>query len=102
MTLTVLTDDQIRSLLENLTVPELAGFQDALASALHEYSTAGQDDTTSVHQPERISVHSAATGATTLFMPSCNSAGNGIKGTSFLPPQPATNPLTIPPSFPQS
>lgn len=80
MTLTVLTDDQIRSLLENLTLPELAGFQDALASALHEYSTTRQDETTSVHQPERISVHSAATGATTLFMPSCNSTGNGIKG----------------------
>jgi hypothetical protein len=75
MTLTVLTDDQIRSLLENLTADELEGFRKALASALYEYSTGG-----TVEQPERISVHSKATGATTLFMPSSNSAGNGIKG----------------------
>ncbi|KAJ4293929.1 hypothetical protein N0V88_005443 [Collariella sp. IMI 366227] len=79
MTLTVLTDDQIRSLLENLTAAELDGFQGALAKALHEYSTCGADGETSVDQPERISVHNNATGATTLFMPSSNSSGNGIK-----------------------
>ncbi|KAK4242795.1 hypothetical protein C8A03DRAFT_11005 [Achaetomium macrosporum] len=81
MTLTVLTDDQIRSLLESLTVDELEGFRQALASALYEYSTGA-----TVHQPERISVHSTATGATTLFMPSSNSAGNGIKGMYLLFP----------------
>ncbi|KAL2147284.1 hypothetical protein VTI28DRAFT_10274 [Corynascus sepedonium] len=82
MTLTVLTDDEIRSLLENLTPEDLEGFSEALASALHEYSAARQDgrgSDTSIHQPERIVVHSAATGATTLFMPSCNSAGNAVK-----------------------
>jgi hypothetical protein len=79
MTLTILTDDQIRSLLENLTPAELEGFRCALASALHEYST-GIKGETSIHQPERLSVHSNATGATTLFMPSCNPTGHGIKG----------------------
>ncbi|KAK4249563.1 hypothetical protein C7999DRAFT_12639 [Corynascus novoguineensis] len=82
MTLTILTDDEIRSLLENLTPGDLGGFSEALASALHEYSAARQDgrwSDTSIHQPERIAVHSAATGATTLFMPSCNSAGNAVK-----------------------
>jgi hypothetical protein len=79
MTLTILTDDQIRSLLENLTPAELEGFRGALASALHEYST-GIKGETSIHQPERLSVHSNATGATTLFMPSCNPTGHGIKG----------------------
>jgi hypothetical protein len=83
MTLTVLTDDQIRSLLENLTPAELEGFRRALASALHEYST-GIKGETSIHQPERLSVHSNATGATTLFMPSCNSTGHGIKGNPSL------------------
>ncbi|KAL2135106.1 hypothetical protein VTI74DRAFT_9816 [Chaetomium olivicolor] len=78
MTLTVLTDDQIRSLLENLTPSELEGFRVALASALHEHST-GIEAETATHQPERTSVHNTTTGATTLFMPSCNSSGNGIK-----------------------
>ena len=84
MTLTVLSDDQIRSLLENLTLSELHGFQDALAAALHEYSssTRGQDGDAPVHQPERISVQSKTTGATTLFMPSCNSTANAVKGTT--------------------
>ena len=83
MTLTVLTDDQIRSLLENLKAVELEGFRVALASALHEYSTGGKGAETAIHQPERISVHSTATGATTLFMPSCSSAGNGVKGNTY-------------------
>ena len=84
MTLTVLSDDQIRSLLENLTLSELHGFQAALAAALHEYSssTCGQDGDAPVHQPERISVQSKTTGATTLFMPSCNSTANAVKGTT--------------------
>ncbi|SPQ26847.1 93eb211c-69b4-444c-adb4-bb3115c7e18a [Thermothielavioides terrestris] len=87
MTLTVLADDQIQTLLENLTAADLEGFRNALASALHEYS-ARREGETSVHQPERISVQSAATGATTLFMPSCNSAGNGIKVITLTSPSP--------------
>ncbi|KAK4133617.1 NAD(P)-binding protein [Trichocladium antarcticum] len=75
MTLTVLTDEQIRGLLENLTASELEGFRHNLASALQQYSAGDA----AIHQPDRISVTSAATGATTLFMPSASSAGNGIK-----------------------
>ncbi|KAK3994570.1 hypothetical protein QBC44DRAFT_322298 [Cladorrhinum sp. PSN332] len=77
MTLTVLTDTQIKSILENLTLPELQAALDALRSALHEYSTGSQNS--SIHQPERTSVNSAATGATTLFMPSSSSVGTGVK-----------------------
>ncbi|KAH6842821.1 hypothetical protein B0I37DRAFT_448228 [Chaetomium sp. MPI-CAGE-AT-0009] len=44
MTLTVLTDDQIRSLLENLTPDELEGFRSALTSALHEHWASAHDD----------------------------------------------------------
>jgi hypothetical protein len=80
MPLTVLSDAQIRALLENLTPDELVGFQRELKAALHEYSTETQS---SVHQPERTSVFSGATGATTLFMPSASSAGNGVKGRSY-------------------
>lgn len=81
MTLTVLTDDQIRALLENLTAAELEAFRRALAASLHEHA-AGTSPTgePTLPQPERISVHRPTTGATTLFMPSCNSAGNGVKG----------------------
>ncbi len=97
MTLTVLSDDQIQSLLENLTISDLQGFQNALTSALHEYSfsTRSQDGNASVHQPERISVQSQATGATTLFMPSSNSTANAVKGTPRLltPFSPKTNPV---------
>ena len=91
MTLSVLTDVQIRALLENLTVEELVGFQRELRGALHEYSTATQTDhVDGVQQPERTTVHSAETGATTLFMPSSSSVGNGVKGAS--PPLPRLYP----------
>ncbi|KAK3316390.1 ornithine cyclodeaminase [Apodospora peruviana] len=76
MTLTVLTDDEIRLLLENLTPDDLTNFRDDLRAALHLYSAGTQ---TSTHQPERTSVHSEATGATTLFMPSASPAGQGVK-----------------------
>ncbi|KAK4164540.1 hypothetical protein QBC43DRAFT_344407 [Cladorrhinum sp. PSN259] len=74
----VLTDDQIKSILENLTVDELQVALDVLRSALHEYS-AGSQSSDSIHQPHRTSVNSPATGATTLFMPSSSSIGTGIK-----------------------
>ncbi len=81
MTLTVLSDDQIRDLLENLSGVELGEFKNALKAALFDYSTGTQSPEKSpIQQPERLSVHSAAMGATTLFMPSCSSAGHGIKG----------------------
>ena len=77
----VLTDDQIRELLENLTVDELEEFRAELKAALHLYSTGTQaPDESSVNQPERTSIHSPETGATTLFMPSCSPAGHGVKG----------------------
>ncbi|KAK5662097.1 hypothetical protein OQA88_10212, partial [Cercophora sp. LCS_1] len=76
MPVTILSDAQIRTLLENLSLEELQGFQNELKHALHEYSTETQ---ASIHQPERTSVYSNATGATTLFMPSSSSSGNGVK-----------------------
>jgi len=86
MTLSVLSDDQIRSLLENLTVEELNGFQETLRNALYEYSKSTQTDhVDGIYQIERTSVHSKETGATTLFMPSSSSTGNGVKGEAALP-----------------
>lgn len=84
MPLSILTDDEIRVLLESLTQEELEPFTTALKIALHEYSTNTQSDDSLLHQPERISVHSNTTGATTLFMPSCSQGGHGVKG-KFMP-----------------
>ncbi|TGJ81503.1 hypothetical protein E0Z10_g7267 [Xylaria hypoxylon] len=80
MSLTLLSDEDIRKLLENLTSEESYSFQDALKSALHEYSTGTQAITTgSYNQPARTSIYSERTGATTLFMPSNSPAGHGVK-----------------------
>ncbi|KAJ2972693.1 hypothetical protein NUW58_g9132 [Xylaria curta] len=80
MSLAVLSDEVIRNLLENLTRHEVDIFQDALTSALHEYSTATQAiDVSLYHQPERTSTYSDLTGATTLFMPSNSPVGHGVK-----------------------
>ncbi|KAK4109763.1 NAD(P)-binding protein [Canariomyces notabilis] len=96
MPLTVLNDDEIRALLEALTATELEGFRGALAAALHEYSTGGQGGgaSSSVQQPERISVQNTATGATTLFMPSSSSVGNGIKVITLTSASPTTTTTT--------
>ena len=81
MSLAVLTDDQIRGLLENLTAEELEDFRTSLKSTLHDYSTGTQSvEDSDIHQPHRTSIHSNATGATTLFMPSSNMQGIGMKG----------------------
>jgi hypothetical protein len=80
MSFTVLKDDEIKLLLESMTVEELEAFYTSLKEALHDYSN-GIQSSSDIHQPHRQSVNSAATGATTLFMPSSSSAGVGVKGT---------------------
>ena len=89
MSLTVLADGQINSLLENLTVGELESFRAVLEEALYDYSNSTQymDNNSMLHQPVRTSVHSNITGTTTLFMPSCSAAGHGVKG-AMLPANP--------------
>ncbi|KAI1422555.1 UbiD family decarboxylase [Xylaria sp. FL1777] len=80
MSLTILSDEVICALLENLSREEAESFQDALKSALHEYSTGTQAISESLYnQPARTSTYSERTGATTLFMPSSSPVGTGIK-----------------------
>ncbi|KAK4654582.1 hypothetical protein QC762_409100 [Podospora pseudocomata] len=95
MTLTVLTDDQISGLVSNLTKEELQRFMGVLRGALHEYSTAttvpskenaAVTAAPEIHQPERTSINSKATGATTLFMPSSSSVGTGMKVVTLTSP----------------
>lgn len=83
MSFTVLKDDEIKLLLESLTVEELEAFYTTLKEALHDYSN-GIQSSSDIHQPHRQSVSSTTTGATTLFMPSSSSAGVGVKGTYAL------------------
>ena len=81
MALSVLTDLEIRALLENLTAEELEAFRNSLKSALHEYSTGTQSiEDGYIHQPKRTTISSEKTGKTTLFMPSCSTVGVGVKG----------------------
>ena len=80
MSLSVLTDEQIRLLLESLTVEELESFILNLKGALHDYSNGSQGGEAEIHQPHRQAVNSSRTGATTLFMPSSSPAGVGVKG----------------------
>lgn len=81
MSFTVLKDEEIKLLLESLTIDELESFYTDLKSALHDYSNGIQSSGTSeIHQPHRQAVSSSTTGATTLFMPSSSAAGVGVKG----------------------
>ncbi|OTA90120.1 hypothetical protein M434DRAFT_78381 [Hypoxylon sp. CO27-5] len=80
MSLTILSDEQIRGMLESLSSDEAQGFIQTLRNALHEYSTGTQSiEDGVVHQPERTSVHSNTAGTTTLFMPSFSTIGHAIK-----------------------
>ncbi|KAK0709522.1 hypothetical protein B0T26DRAFT_409447 [Lasiosphaeria miniovina] len=80
MTLSVLTDDQIRFLLENLAIDELENFRAELRAALHQYSTGTQvPEQSLIQQPSRTSINNNVTGGTTLYMPSVSPAGHAIK-----------------------
>lgn len=94
MVLTVLTDDQIKTILADLTADEFDGFRKVISTALHEYSTNTHNiEDGTYHQPERVSTENLKTGATTLYMPSVGPQGMGCKGKPLdLPPQ---HPLRI-------
>ncbi|RYP57136.1 hypothetical protein DL770_010745 [Monosporascus sp. CRB-9-2] len=82
MSLTILSDEQVRAVLESLTYEEAETLVDKLKSALCVYSTGRQPGGGKgeiVHQPERTVIHSKVTGATTLFMPSANAVGHAVK-----------------------
>lgn len=81
MSLAILSDDQIRALLESLSREETETLLHKLRRALHDYSTGQQHiDAGLVHQPERTVIHSEVTGRRTLFMPSVNVDGHAVKG----------------------
>ncbi|KAI6353482.1 hypothetical protein MCOR25_008968 [Pyricularia grisea] len=92
MPLSILSDGQIKDLLEDLTVEELESFQAALKDALHEYSVGTQsrscqDDS----HLERQVVFTPSTGTKSLFMPSHGPPGLGVKVITLSSPQTNTN-----------
>lgn len=80
MTLTVLSDSDVSSLLLSLTRDEVVRLQESLAEALHEYSTGAQEATmcASSNQPKQISIP-APNHQTTIFMPASTKTSRGMK-----------------------
>ncbi|KAF2036705.1 NAD(P)-binding protein [Setomelanomma holmii] len=82
MPLTILTDDDVRNLLLQLTKQDILDLQQSLADALHYYSTATEEDTSngcsSSYQPLRTSLK-RGDGQTTLLMPASSNDGIGVK-----------------------
>ncbi|QPG94338.1 hypothetical protein C2857_005728 [Epichloe festucae Fl1] len=84
MTLTVLTDTQVKEVLEDLTADQLDDFRRVLSSALHEFSNStGAVGGDVYQQPHRISTIHSGTKATSLYMPSCGPEGMGCKVVSL-------------------
>lgn len=85
MVLTVLDDDQVRGLLENLDADELARFRQVLNTALFEFSTDVQADEDGLYQqPHRTTTCHRQSQAMTLYMPSSCPQGMGCKGKKAL------------------
>ncbi|KAF4632004.1 hypothetical protein G7Y89_g6122 [Cudoniella acicularis] len=106
MPLTILSDTDVKNLLNNLTRADVESLQHSLRQALHEYSTGTQDDgCCSDNQPERTVLESHR-GNTTLFMPSTSSSGIGMKVVTLATPPSdthsnnATDTLDAPPPAP--
>jgi len=80
MPLTVLTDSEVKKILNNLTKEEVETLQAGLRQSLHEYSTGTNNSgAAAVNQPKRTVLESN-NGTTSLFMPSTSSTGIGMKG----------------------
>ena len=77
--LTILTDENVRTLLLSLSQTDVENLQESLAEALHTYSTGTQEETAcSSNQPHRTSLR-LKNGATTLFMPAATADSTGMK-----------------------
>ncbi|SPJ77185.1 uncharacterized protein FTOL_06285 [Fusarium torulosum] len=87
MTYTILSNDQVNSILEGLTVDELDEFRHVLASSLHEFSTGVPALEEAFQQPEHTSTLHPETMARTLYMPSCAPCGMGCKVISLNSPE---------------
>lgn len=81
MTLTILSDSEVRSLLLQLTRQDILDLQQSLADALHYYSTSTDEDSNaccSLYQPLRTTLK-RNDDQTTLIMPASSNDGIGVK-----------------------
>jgi ornithine cyclodeaminase/alanine dehydrogenase-like protein (mu-crystallin family) len=86
MPFTVLSDNDVRSLLHTLTKEDLESFQLNLAEALHSYSTGDTNSPCcSDYQPLRTVLKK--NGVTTLFMPATTGGSVGMKVISLEQPE---------------
>ncbi|KAM0486989.1 hypothetical protein ACHAPX_000256 [Trichoderma viride] len=93
MTLTVLSDEQVKDILENLSLDELEALRKTLAGALHAFSTSlGTDGLGVFQQPHRVTTLHPESQATTLYMPSCGPSGMGCKVVSLTSGEAAKDP----------
>ncbi|KAN0106454.1 NAD(P)-binding protein [Hyaloscypha variabilis] len=97
MPLTVLSDSNVKQILNSLTKEEVETLQTGLRDSLHEYSTAtNSSGAAAVNQPKRTVLESN-NGTTSLFMPSTSSTGIGMKVVTLAgPPSYATNDCPLP------
>ncbi|KOS23246.1 Uncharacterized protein ESCO_003834 [Escovopsis weberi] len=95
--LTVLSEENVRNILENLTLDELDEFRDVLSESLHDFSTNAHAAAVGLwQQPHRITTLHPDTQATTLYMPSCGPLGMGCKVVTLTSPETSQDPDTKP------
>lgn len=86
MPLTVLSDAEVNRILHSFGKEDILELQQALADALHWYSTSSDaNECCSDFQPERT-VLKRKDGSTTLFMPASSINSQGIKVINVVPP----------------
>ncbi|KAI9049056.1 hypothetical protein LZ554_006904 [Drepanopeziza brunnea f. sp. 'monogermtubi'] len=80
MPLTILSDDNVKEILHNLTRDDVAALQIAMRNAMDEYATGTTNSGACAdNQPKRTVIESAGNSTTTLFMPSISSSSIAIK-----------------------
>ncbi|KAF2400914.1 NAD(P)-binding protein [Trichodelitschia bisporula] len=89
MPLTILSDDDLRTLLHSLTQSDILDLQEVLSDALHQYSTGLAEDNNpccATLQPARSHIK-RPDGQTTLFMPASSASAMGVKIVTLAEPQ---------------
>ncbi|EPQ63744.1 hypothetical protein BGT96224_2422, partial [Blumeria graminis f. sp. tritici 96224] len=82
MSLTILTDNQVKYLLNSLTVDDVHSFQDSMRNALHGYATGATFSNNSMEDQPPRTVVGSKNGTTSLFMPSVTTNNMGVKGSA--------------------
>lgn len=76
---TVLSDDQVKGLLQNLTVDQLDDFRSTLSSALHDFSTNPSSEL-AYQQPRQTTTFNPISKVTSLYTPCSGPEGSSCKG----------------------